>query len=121
MVQLAVPVDISLAEVARKSTLGAAIELCADAAGYQPKQAADIAKVDKSSWSRLLSGDEGIKYPKLVAIMDAFGNDAPVLWMVHDRGYDLAAMRKRETQLQAQLRVANEEIAALRRVVKALA
>jgi plasmid maintenance system antidote protein VapI len=121
MVQLSVPIEISFTEVSRKTSLGAAIELCADVAGYAPKQAADIAKIDKSSWSRILSGDEGIKYPKLQTIMDAFGNDAPVLWMAHDRGYELTAMRKRETELQARLRVANEEIAALRRVVKALA
>jgi hypothetical protein len=40
-----------------------------------------------------------------------------MLWMAHDRGYDLYGMRKRETELQAALRRSQEENAALRRVL----
>ena len=49
--------------------------------------------------------------------MDRCGNDVPVLWMLHERGYDLNSLRRRETQLEAQLRQAQEENAALRRVL----
>ena len=45
-------------------------------------------------------------------------NDAPVLWMLHDRGYDLTGLRKREKELQRELREAREENAALRRVLQ---
>lgn len=123
MNQLSIPLPVSVDEVARKRSLGAAIELCAEVAGLEPKQAQDKIKVDgkpvdKTQWSRWTSGTEGILWPKFEALMDACGNDAPLLWMLHARGYDLASLRKRETELERQLRAAREENAALRRVLQ---
>ena len=57
--------------------------------------------------------------------MDHCGNDAPLLWMVQARGFDLASLRRVESELQRQLRASREEVAVLRRAlaqeVKALA
>lgn len=50
--------------------------------------------------------------------MDACGNDAPLLWMLHARGYDLSSLRRRETETERRLRMALEENAALRRVLQ---
>jgi hypothetical protein len=117
--QMAIPTDVTPAEIARKQTLGGAIELCAEAAGYAlDKQLASDMGVDKAQFSRWTTGTEGIVYPKLRALMDRCGNDAPVLWMLHDRGYDLHALRKRETELERELRQAREELAAVRRVLQ---
>lgn len=116
--QLAIPVDVRPEEVARKKSLGAAIELCAEAAGYAlDKQLAADLGVDKAQFSRWTSGTEGIVWPKLTTIMDKCGNDAPVLWMLHDRGFDLHSLRRRETDLERRLRLSEEENAALRRVL----
>lgn len=60
-----------------------------------------------------------IKWEKFESLMDHCGNDAPVLWMAHQRGYDLYAMRKRESELERENRLLREENAALMRVVKA--
>lgn len=49
--------------------------------------------------------------------MDHCGNDAPVLWMSHQRGWDLYSMRKYETETQRENRMLREENAALRRVI----
>jgi len=49
--------------------------------------------------------------------MDACGNDAPLLWMIHARGWDLHAMRRRESELERDLRLAREEVTALKRVL----
>lgn len=121
MGQLAFPVEIAPHEVARKASLGGAIELCAEAAGLEPKQILSDLKLDKAQWSRWTSGQEGVIWPKFNAVMDLCGNDAPLLWMNHARGYDISAMRKRETELQAELRRAREENAALRRVLQGAA
>jgi hypothetical protein len=43
--------------------------------------------------------------------MDFCGNDAPLLWMLHARGYDLASLRKRESETEKELRIAREELA----------
>lgn len=116
--QLALPVEVRPEEVARKRSFGAAIELCAEAAGYQlDKQLASDLGVDKGQFSRWTAGTEGVVWPKLAKLMDKCGNDAPVLWMLHERGYDLHAVRRRESELEARLRQAEEENAALRRVL----
>jgi hypothetical protein len=114
MSQLSIPIEISPQEVARESSLGGSISLCAKAAGIEPKQIQDILKTDKAQWSRWESGAEGVIWPKLRALMDACGNDAPLLWMLHQRGYELGSLRKRESETERDLREALETIDKLR-------
>lgn len=117
--QLSLPVDVSVAEIERKASLGAAITLCCDLAGLSPKQACDKMRTDKAQFSRWESGAEDILWPKLEALMDACGNDVPVMWQLQRRGYDLAALRKRESALEAECRTLREERDALKRVLLA--
>lgn len=115
MNQLALPVDIRPEEVARKASLGNAIELCAELAGFSlDKELQQQVGADKAQFSRWLSGQEGIVWPKFVKLMDVCGNDAPLLWMLHQRGYDLHSVRKRETETERRLREAEETIAQLK-------
>ena len=74
--------------------------------------------VDKAQFSRWQSGTEGVVWPKLEKLMDACGNDAPLLWMLHQRGYDLYSLRRRESETEQQNRLLREEVAALRRVLQ---
>ena len=115
--QLAIPVEVAPHEVARKSSLGGAFELCAEIGGMEPKEVQAALKVDKAQWSRWVSGGEGIVWPKFVAVMDACGNDAPLLWMNHARGWDLHSMRRRESETERENRLLREENAALKRVL----
>lgn len=117
MNQLAIPIEVNPAEVVRKPTMGSAIALCAELASLEPKQIQGKLNMDKGQWSRWESGTEGVIWPKFVALMDLCGNDAPLLWMVHARGYDLRSLHKRESELERDLRLAREENAALRRVL----
>jgi hypothetical protein len=117
--QLAIPVTVRPEEVAREKTLGGAIELCAKVGGFElDKQLQTALGVDKAQFSRWQSGEEGIKWPKLAALMDHCGNNAPVLWMAHVRGFDLHAMRMQETETERVNRLLREENAALRRVLQ---
>lgn len=116
-VQLGIPTDVTPTEIAREKSLGGAIDLCVKAAGKEPKELQIVARSDKAQWSRWVSGQEGIVWPKLTAVMDECGNDAPVLWMFHARGYDLHSIRRRETALERELREAREENVALRRLL----
>lgn len=119
MHQMALPVALEPREVMRKSSLGGAIELCLEVAGLEPKQLQADLKLDKAQFSRWVSGQEGVVWPKLAALMDRCGNDAPLLWMNHDRGWDLHAMRRVESETERQNRLLREENAALRRVLLA--
>ena len=117
MHQVAMPVEVSPPEVIRKASLGASLDLCLELAGLEPKQLQHDLKMDKAQFSRWQSGQEGVNWPKLVAVMDRCGNDAPLLWMNHQRGWDLNAMRRVESETERRLRLAMEENAALRRVL----
>lgn len=113
--QMGLPTLVTEAEIAREKSLGGAIDLCAKVAGFAlDKQLQDELKVDKAQFSRWQSGQEGIVWPKFVRLMDACGNDAPLLWMLYQRGYDIASLRKRESETEKALREAREEVERLR-------
>lgn len=116
MHQLGFPSEVTVQEIAREKTLGAAIDLCRKAAGLEPKQVQDALKSDKAQFSRWTDEKEGILWSKLAALMDHCGNDAPLLWMLHARGYDLSSLRRVETELERQNRLLREENQALRRL-----
>ena len=74
-------------------------------------------RFDKGQLSRWESGAEGVCWPKLQRLMQICGNDVPVLWQLHQCGYDLSSVRRRETALEHQLRLVTEERDALKRVL----
>lgn len=112
--QLSIPSEVSPKEVAREQSLGGAIDLCAKAGGYALDKTLQLQLgVDKAQFSRWQSGQEGIVWPKLERLMDVCGNDAPLLWMLHRRGYDLTSLRRRETETEKRLREAEERIRQL--------
>lgn len=113
-------------EISRKQYWSQAISLCAELAGFNlDKQAhADIG-IDKARWSRIKAGTEGIKWDQLEAFMDQMGNDAPLMWMLHQRGYDLHSLKKRKTeyerrieQLQAELERERLKSSVLREAIQ---
>jgi len=111
--QISVPVEVRGDELARKSTLGAAIELCAELAGFDlDKQLQATLGVDKGQFSRWLSGDEGIKWEKFSRLMDVCGNDAPLLWMLQRRGWDVSSLRRVESGVERENRLLREQLAA---------
>ncbi len=113
--QLSIPVKPNFDEIRRKQTLGAALELCADLAGYQfDKTLQRELEVDKAQFSRWQNNSEGIVWAKFTKLMDLCGNDAPLLWMLHQRGYDLASLRRLESETERKLRLVEEERDQLR-------
>lgn len=107
-------------EVVRKTSLGGAIELCLELGGLTgpDKCAREGLKdrgmtIDKGQLSRWKDGSEGVMWTKIRQLMDVCGNNAPVLWMAHDAGYDIHSMHQRETELQRENRLLREQNAAL--------
>ena len=112
------PVEVRPEEVEREKSLGGAMGLCAKVGGFAfDKELQLELGVDKAQFSRWQSAAEGIVWPKLEQLMDACGNDAPLLWMLHQRGYDLGSLRRRESETERENRLLREEVAALRRVL----
>lgn len=101
----------SIDEISSKLSWASSIELCAECAGFDlDKQASSIAGMDKARWSRIKAGQEGIKPDQLLGFMDSCGNDAPLLWLLSQRGYDLHSIRKCETETEKLLRTTSEEL-----------
>lgn len=115
MHQIALPIAVSPQEIARKLTLGSSIDLCMELACKEPKQISEDLKFDKAQISRWQSGQEGVNWPKLAALMDYCGNDAPLLWMLSERGYDLSSLRKQESELEKELRQTRERLLEIER------
>lgn len=111
MNQLAFPSEVTPQEIAREATLGGAISLCAKVAGFDPKQVQAELATDKAQFSRWTDDKEGIVWKKLAALMDMCGNDAPLLWMLHTRGYDIGSLRRLESETERKLRLVEEQLA----------
>jgi len=104
--------------VTAQPSMLAAIKLCISAGGFDAgKEVYAELGIDAGHWSRVLRGEAHFPVNKLTALMDLCGNDAPLQWLVHDGGYDIASLRRRETELEKHNRELREENAALRRVL----
>lgn len=103
--------DIEQALLADVATFHAALSRCADLSGLQDKSVAIETGIDAPTWSRIRDGSAGVRGDFLERLMDACGNELPLLWLLHRRGYDTASLRKRESELERQLREARETIA----------
>lgn len=109
-------------EIARKQCWSQAIGLCAELAGFNlDKQAHVDIGMDKARWSRIKAGTEGIKWQQLEDFMDRMGNDAPLLWMLYQRGYDLNTLKKRKTEYEKRIAEQEAEIERLKLKNEALA
>lgn len=118
MHQLSLPAPVEPHEIAREKSLGGAIDLCMKVGGVEPKQLAADLRMDKAQLSRWISGHEGVIWPKLELVMDRCGNEAPLMWMLQRRRFDLSSLRRTETETERQNRLLREENAALKRVLQ---
>lgn len=107
-------VDIGL--VMAQPSLLAAIKLCISLGGFEAdKQVYGPLGIDAGHWTRILRGEAHFPVDKLGDLMDLCGNEVPLLWLVHARGYDATSLRKRETETERALREANEALAEERK------
>ena len=105
-------IDHSL--VLAQPSLLAAIKLCISAAGFEAdKQVYSELDIDAGHWSRILRCEAHFPVDKLPALMELCGNDAPLIWLVHARGFDPASLRRLETDVERELRAAREQLALL--------
>jgi len=107
--------SVNPALVIAQPTLLAAIKLCISLGGFEAdKQVYGALDIDASHWTRIHRGEAHFPVDKLPALMDLCGNEAPLIWLTHSRGYDPASLRKLETETERALRIANEALEAER-------
>lgn len=59
-----------------------------------PKQAYSAMGIDKTTWSRICGGEWDLDGRDVAQFDRIVGNDAYLLYLNHQHGYDLASMRK---------------------------
>lgn len=104
----------TLAELVREAHLcgsfGAAIARAAQLAGLDLEKQAIPNGMDKGRYSRIVSGREGILWPQIEAFCAHCGNDLPIVWMVHVRGWDALTLRRQETESEREIRHLKEQL-----------
>jgi hypothetical protein len=102
------------AVVIAQPTLLGAIKLCISVAGFEAdKQVYGELGIDAGHWSRITRGEAHFPVDKLPALMDLCGNEAPLIWLAHARGYDPTSLRKRETDIERENRELRDRVASL--------
>ena len=109
-------VDINL--IQNQPTFTAALKFCQQLSGKEDKCFFGDGRIvkDSAQWSRIMTSQKHF-FPqdKLNAFMDICGNEVPLLWLIHQRGYDVHSLRKIETETEKALRLEQERSAALER------
>ena len=105
---------IDPALISKQSSMTKALQLCQTLSGLDDAKfygSNGIVK-DQAQWSRIMgqSGSANFPQDKLNLFMDLAGNEAPLLWLAHSRGYDLESLRPLETQLERENRLLREEL-----------
>lgn len=106
--------------IVKQPTMTKALQLCQTLSGKDDAQfyGPDGIVKDQAQWSRIMGASpHNFPHDKLNLFMDLAGNEVPLMWLLHSRGYDLNSLRHLETETEKRLRLAQEENAALKRVL----
>jgi len=107
--------------IVKQPTMTKALQLCQTLSGKDDAQfyGPDGIVKDQAQWSRIMGASpHNFPHDKLNLFMDLAGNEVPLMWLLHARGYDLNSLRHLETETEKRLRLAQEENAALKRVLR---
>jgi len=102
--------------IARQPTMTKALQLCQTISGLDDKAFVGTGGVvkDAAQWSRIMGvGQHNFPQDELNKFMDVAGNEVPMLWLLHSRGYDITCLRKLETETERALRIERERSAKL--------
>ena|SRR5690349_16426876 len=108
MTRVAQPVDVSV--IAALPSLNAACAKCAEWSGLSDKAVCLETELDPGQWSRIKAGQAHPSSEFLLKLMDTCGNEAPLIWLVHHRGYEPSSLRRRESDLERENRELRETL-----------
>lgn len=101
--------------IRRQPSLLCAVKLCISMGGLSADKEVYVPLgIDAGHWTRITRGEAHFPIDKLVDLMDLCGNEAPLLWLLDARGYQIDGLRRKESELERDLRMAREEVARMR-------
>lgn len=108
------PVQVDLADVARQQTWASVLTYCASKSGKQDKAVAADIGIQDAVWSRCKTGQNSLSGEQLVRLMRACGNEAPMIWLLLQMGFDPASLRPLESESERKVRELSEALEAER-------
>ncbi len=113
--------DVDKQLIAKQPSMTRALQLCQTLSGKDDAQFYGVGGIvkDQAQWSRIMGPSlHNFPHDKLNVFMDMAGNEAPLLWLLHTRGYDIERLPRLETDIQRENRELRDENDALRRVLQ---
>lgn len=118
----AVMQDVPIELVAKRKTLLGAINLCIDLSGLDDKEVVLSLGLDAGHFSHLRKGKGNFPPDKIAALMDLCGNEAPLIWLAHSRGYGLVVLKseaeRRAEEAEARAAKAEEKARLLQEILQ---
>ena len=109
------PPDIPMHIIVSQPNKLAAINLCMQISGLEDQEIARELGIDSGQWARIKKGS-GHFPPNLEGtLMRLCGNYIPLLWQIHDCGFDPQSLRPLRSELEAKLDAAEQELVELKR------
>ena len=102
---------VDTALIAKQPSMTSALQLCKTLSGLDDKAFYGVGGIvkDQAQWSRIMNaGAHNFPQDALNMFMDKAENEAPLLWLLYSRGYDLESLRHRETEMEKRVRLAEE-------------
>mgnify|MGYP000120737825 CR=1 FL=1 len=114
--------NLALELVINQRTLLGAIALCVQMSGLEDKEVYMALGIDAGHWNRIMKkGEAHFPVSKLSDLMDLCGNEAPLMWLAHHRGYGLVVLQseaeKRAEAAELALRAEREKTKLLMEIV----
>lgn len=105
----------TIAEIRSLPHEGAAIDLCMRCGGYQQDELGKDLGVDKGTFSKVLSGDAQLKWPKQSLMMDLCGNEIPLIYRIEARNYDWTSLKRHYSDIELENERLRAELAEVKR------
>lgn len=112
------PVDYARIRLLQSTT--EALDYACTLAGVAPKQVYLRMDIDKGTWSRICSGEFDLDGRDIRRFDSEIGNDAYLLYLLHDHGYDLDSLRKTQDDQEKRIAQLEQEVADRDRSIRLL-
>lgn len=95
--------SIATEDILRRDTMTKAIIFSFDVAGLPDNTVCAELEIDAATYSKIKSGTRHFPPDKLIQAMELAGNDIPLRWLAHKRGFGLV-------RLQSEIERENEDL-----------
>lgn len=102
---------VSLDRICVLSDTHEAFEYACELARQVPKKLYTRMSCDKTVWSRIASGELDLDGRDILPFSRVVNNDAYLLYLAHQHGYDLASMRKYEDDKDREIADLRQQVA----------